>query len=315
MKTAGRQSARPGAAPETMASATLASATLAAKLAAGALDPQALAAAPEARRFSLFDKEEEVLRSAALMLAQLGDIGGTVSDLAEAYRQSYREQERLVRLSDRMQRDLQKAKARLAEQASDLLALNETLAAEIELRGRLELELRSMLETDALTGARSRRHFYDLAASEFTRQQRNGAALSLAILDLDRFKRLNDAHGHEAGDAALRAFAACCQKMIRGFDVFGRLGGEEFGLLLPETGLDEARAAAERICAAIAGLEVPLANGESIRISVSIGFATRAPGETLEQLLRRADRGLYQAKHQGRSRAVADLGADQSPAG
>ncbi|WP_419897524.1 GGDEF domain-containing protein [Roseomonas sp. USHLN139] len=310
MTGAGRSRARPGA-----SRATTRPEALAAQLAAGPLDRQALASAPEAARFSLFDKEEEVLRSAALMLAQLGDIGGTVSDLADAYRQSYREQERLVRLSDRMQRDLQKAKARLAEQAADLLALNETLAAEIELRGRLELELRSMLETDALTGARSRRHFYDLAAAEFARQQRNGAALSLAVLDLDRFKRLNDAHGHEAGDAALRAFAGCCQGVIRGFDVFGRLGGEEFGLLLPETGLEEARAIADRICAATAALEVPLAPGGSLCFSVSIGFATRAPGETLQQLMRRADRGLYQAKDQGRGRAVADQGGGEEAAG
>lgn len=272
---------------------------------AEATPPQGAEAAPTP--FSLFDKEEEVLRGAAQMLQQLQDLGSGVGELADAYRQSYREQQRLVRLSDRMQRDLQKAKARLAEQARDLQALNETLAAEIQHRNRLELELRSMVETDVLTGARSRRRFLELAAKLTEAGPHGRSPVSVLMLDLDRFKLLNDTHGHEAGDGALRSFAQRVQGLIRGADVLGRLGGEEFGLLLPDTTLRQAEAIANRIVRAIAALAVPLPDGGSIPITVSIGAAEAAAGETPEAMLRRADLCLYEAKRLGRNRVVAQL--------
>lgn len=254
--------------------------------------------------FSLFDREEEVLRRSAEMLQQLEAVAGGVNQLASAYRQGYREQQRLVRLSDRMQGDLQRAKARLAEQARDLQALNETLAAEVQHRTRLEAELRLLLETDALTGARTRRRFFELAEAEVPRCKRHALPVSVMLLDLDRFKQLNDQFGHDVGDRALHGFAQACLALLPAGSIFGRLGGEEFGLLLPEMPLEGAQELALRLCAATACLPLVDHAGRPVPLSVSIGLAGMGAAETLSGAMRRADMSLYDAKRHGRGRVV-----------
>ncbi|MGE7414895.1 GGDEF domain-containing protein [Methylobacterium tarhaniae] len=249
--------------------------------------------------FSLFDNEEAVLDRTDVMLTQLAAVADGVKVLAEAYRRGYREQRRLVRLSDRMQADLQKANKRLAEQQRDLQSLNHALSGEIETSARLEAELRRLADTDPLTGALARRRFLEVCARDWPRRDGQGACL--LMLDLDRFKLVNDSHGHAAGDAALIAFVTACRSALRSLDAVGRLGGEEFAVLLVETGPEDGAAIAERIRAAVAANPVATEGGP-IGITVSIGLAEAGPAESLEAAMRRADAALYAAKHGGRNR-------------
>ncbi|WP_083468091.1 GGDEF domain-containing protein [Methylobacterium tarhaniae] len=249
--------------------------------------------------FSLFDNEEAVLDRTDVMLTQLAAVADGVKVLAEAYRRGYREQRRLVRLSDRMQADLQKANKRLAEQQRDLQSLNHALSGEIETSARLEAELRRLADTDPLTGALARRRFLEVCARDWPR--RDGQSACLLMLDLDRFKLVNDSHGHAAGDAALIAFVTACRSALRSLDAVGRLGGEEFAVLLVETGPEDGAVIAERIRAAVAANPVATEGGP-IGITVSIGLAEAGPAESLEAAMRRADAALYAAKHGGRNR-------------
>ncbi|NEU12284.1 diguanylate cyclase [Methylobacterium sp. BTF04] len=253
--------------------------------------------------FSLYDAEEAVLARAESMLTGLSDVAGGVQALADAYRRGYREQRRLVRMSDRMQLDLQKANHCLAEQRRDLQALNAALSGEIEHRTRLESELRRLADTDDLTSALARRRFMEIAAREWLRHERSGAPVCVLMLDLDRFKLLNDSYGHAVGDAALVAFVATCRANLRTLDIIGRTGGEEFAIVLPDTDLDTGHAVAERMRAAVAATAVPAEEGV-IAMSVSIGIAQALAGETLESAMRRADAALYVAKRAGRNRVA-----------
>jgi diguanylate cyclase len=260
---------------------------------------------PQAKsRFSLYATEEAVLEKSELMLSRLGEVAGGVQDLAEAYRRSYREQRQLVRMSDRMQSDLQSAVQRLGEQARELQHLNEKLSAEIEHRTALEAELRRIADTDVLTGALSRRRFIELAESEWKRQGETGSPACLLMLDLDRFKRINDLHGHVAGDRALTSFGAACRSELGPHDLLGRLGGEEFGIVLPDTSAETGCAVAEKLRATIAAISIRTEKGV-LSLSVSIGVAGGSTGDPLEDTMGRADRALYLAKSSGRNRVQA----------
>lgn len=170
---------------------------------------------------------------------------------------------------------------------------------------RLLSELESLSRTDPLTGVSNRRSFDEALGKEFARSRRHSRALGVVMLDLDHFKKINDAHGHPGGDRVLRAFATTVGSVLREGDVLFRYGGEEFVVLLPDTGPDGALCAAERIIAAVASTPVSI-DGELIRITTSAGVAclersTRDKGE----LLAKADAALYEAKSGGRNRAVA----------
>jgi len=158
---------------------------------------------------------------------------------------------------------------------------------------------------DPLTKSLTRRQFMNIAESEFKRYARYHRPLSILILDADRFKKINDTYGHHAGDLALRSLSLVAMEQKRAQDTFGRLGGEEFGLLMPETTLDNAIIVAERIRKSWEGSPVNL-DGELIHSTISIGVAEAIPDdESLEDLLRRADRMLYKAKDTGRNRVEA----------
>jgi diguanylate cyclase (GGDEF)-like protein len=253
--------------------------------------------------FSLYDAEEAVLTRTEAMLSGLSDVAGGVQALADAYRRGYREQRRLVRMSDRMQLDLQKANNSLAQQRRDLQVLNAALSSEIEHRTRLEAELRRLADTDDLTGALARRRFMEIAAREWQRHDRSGAPVCILMLDLDRFKLLNDSFGHAAGDAALMSFVATCRASLRTLDFIGRTGGEEFAIVLSDTYLDAGVAFAERLREAVAATPVPTMDA-AMRITVSIGVAQAQPGESLEAAMQRADAALYVAKGSGRNRVA-----------
>ncbi|AOY00424.1 sensor domain-containing diguanylate cyclase [Jeongeupia sp. USM3] len=162
-------------------------------------------------------------------------------------------------------------------------------------------ELRRQAETDALTGIANRRRFDQVLAGELARARRYGEHACAAIIDIDYFKRVNDVHGHPAGDAALVYLADMISLSIRDTDLFARLGGEEFGLLLPQTGIDGAQLLLERLRAAIAAGQF-VHDGKAIPLTISIGYAAAHPDEGPESLLQRADTALYAAKQGGRNR-------------
>ena len=174
---------------------------------------------------------------------------------------------------------------------------------DITRRKELERELLRHATIDHLTGIANRRHFLDLAEQELQRGQRYGRPVCLLMLDVDHFKKINDGHGHQVGDIALRAVADTCRAALRTCDGIGRLGGEEFAMLLPETTLDHAEAAAERIRRAVEELALPLAAGGVLAMTVSIGVTRVVDGETnVDLALARADAALYRAKAAGRNR-------------
>ena len=166
-------------------------------------------------------------------------------------------------------------------------------------------EMERLATTDSLTGILSRRHFLELGEREWERARRYKRQTSLLLMDIDHFKTVNDTYGHAAGDTTLQALAEVCLSTLRTNDLFGRLGGEEFAVLLPETPRQTAGEAAERLRQAIGTLVIPSEDHE-IRITVSIGAAPLLPeDESIDQALRRADAALYEAKEAGRNRVVA----------
>lgn len=166
-------------------------------------------------------------------------------------------------------------------------------------------EMEKLATIDSMTGLHNRRHFLTLAAAEWSRFQRYYRPLSVLMIDVDHFKSVNDRYGHAVGDEALVAVANACLKDKRSSDIVGRLGGEEFAMLLPETDLYQARIVAERIRRNVADSTLT-AHLVQFKVTVSVGFAAATvsmPG--FEALLAAADQALYHAKAEGRNRIVA----------
>jgi diguanylate cyclase (GGDEF)-like protein len=169
---------------------------------------------------------------------------------------------------------------------------------------RLQQELQAQAHRDFLTEIANRRYFFHLGARELARAERYGGDVSLIMLDIDHFKMVNDTHGHAAGDIVLKAVAQICKTGLREIDILGRIGGEEFAILLPQTSGDTAREVAERIRNAVQDAAVPAGNGlPAIQVTVSMGVSTeKAVHVSLDDLLQEADTALYKAKHTGRNR-------------
>ena len=169
-------------------------------------------------------------------------------------------------------------------------------------RKRMEQELERQARTDALTSAASRRHFFARAEEAIRLSRRYSRPLSLLMLDLDHFKLVNDTYGHHVGDLVLKAMVKVAWETLREVDVLGRIGGEEFAILLPETDAEHAFQVAERLRQAVADAKVPF-NGGSVAFTVSIGSATLVDRDaTIDVFLNRADGALYEAKRTGRNR-------------
>lgn len=174
--------------------------------------------------------------------------------------------------------------------------------------GGFERRLEALMLTDALTGLWNRRHFDLRLADEIERARRYATPLALLILDIDRFKRVNDRFGHPEGDRVLRVLSAMVRDGFRQTDVVCRFGGEEIGILAPNTGLDEALRLAERTRERISQTVIPL-SGQPYRVTISVGLAAFLPGDTPETLLARADAALYAAKDDGRNTCRIDAAA------
>lgn len=181
--------------------------------------------------------------------------------------------------------------------------LNRALTREVAERCRLEQELRQLAATDSLTGVDTRRRWLEIAEQELARSRRHNTPLAVLALDLDNFKSINDGWGHAAGDRVLVAFTQTCRARLRAHDALGRLGGEEFAVLLPATQPDLACEVAERIRRAVADMQVRLDDGHILPTSVSIGVSlVRGDDAAIDAALARADAALYRAKQDGRNR-------------
>lgn len=179
-----------------------------------------------------------------------------------------------------------------------LVAIND-----ISQRKQMEAELFRQASTDALTGLSNRRYFLAQAEQELRRARRFSREMSVMMIDIDHFKAINDAHGHATGDVILQGFVKRANESLRQSDSLGRLGGEEFAVLLPETSLAAAAEVAERMRQNVADRAFIAGNSTAVRGTVSIGVAQLdAQDGTVDDLLNRADEALYRAKNGGRNR-------------
>lgn len=173
--------------------------------------------------------------------------------------------------------------------------------------GREEERLRLLAMQDELTGLANNRLFGQRLSECLAQGARNATPQSLLLIDMDHFKSINDTYGHQAGDVALKTAASVIRSSVRASDVTARIGGEEFAVILPDTPVEEARNAAERILAGLRSASVRLSGGGVIELSASIGLAGGVPagGESPYALIAQADKALYKAKDDGRGRLAA----------
>ncbi|MBE0697506.1 MAG: sensor domain-containing diguanylate cyclase, partial [Anaerolineaceae bacterium] len=187
----------------------------------------------------------------------------------------------------------------------DQVRLLETIGTQAAVtiqNARMYEQMRQMAITDSVTQLFTRRHFTGMGHNEIERSLRYKRAASVMMVDIDRFKKVNDTYGHFTGDLVLQAVAKICSEALRTTDIVGRWGGEEFTIVLPEADRDGALMIAERIRRMVEECVIPLADGRSISVTVSLGIATLS--ETccrLEELVDRADRAMYAAKQAGRN--------------
>ncbi|CAH0340364.1 PleD family two-component system response regulator [Rhizobium sp. CECT 9324] len=193
---------------------------------------------------------------------------------------------------------------------NELVARTLTQVRRKRINDQLRNSVRQTVElavTDGLTGLHNRRYLDNHLRTLFARAMARGRPLTLCITDIDRFKQVNDVHGHDAGDEVLKEFAGRIRGTVRGADLACRYGGEEFVVVMPDTSAEVATVVAERLRGMIEARPFQLRSGEkSLMLTASMGIATMGPGiVTPEQLLKQADRALYEAKNSGRNRVVA----------
>jgi len=199
---------------------------------------------------------------------------------------------------------------RLLTAASAVLVLGLLLGLLAVINNRFLKQLREaqeklveMATIDALTGLLNRRAGLERVEEELSRHQRSEQAFACLLLDIDRFKKINDTYGHQAGDAVLSEFGATLRRHVRKHDIVCRYGGEEFLLLLPDTSSSAARTTAEKIRAVTAATPIMFA-GRRITVTTSIGISMMQGAETAKTMIARADAALYEAKNSGRNRVV-----------
>lgn len=229
----------------------------------------------------------------AVMHHLLAPIGLLARDLRR-----YRQEGKLPALTRTRADDI----GRLTDETRDLIgALEDRMA-----------RLRRQAFSDALTSLGNRRWLVENAATEIARAKRERAPLSVIAFDLDHFKRINDAYGHEAGDEVLIAVAEAARRILRPYDLLARIGGEEFCAVLPGTDQRGAHAIAERLRGEIAAIALPSLQGHAVTASFGV-HEGQLPGQRFREMLRHADERLYEAKRAGRNRVRPDRGAALAP--
>ncbi|MHB8708237.1 MAG: bacteriohemerythrin [Desulfuromonadales bacterium] len=202
---------------------------------------------------------------------------------------------------------VKKLVTQISSRNRQLIELNESLEQKVVARTRdlseLNQQLKLLANTDGLTGVLNRRAFMEEAGSLLQLAQRYRHPLSLLMVDADHFKRVNDTCGHEAGDRVLVALGKIMHQSLRGTDRLGRIGGEEFAILLPETDLEQTAVLAERLLSSVRHAQIEINGGAPLTITVSIGVATLNPlTADIDAIMRAADAALYRAKAAGRDR-------------
>jgi diguanylate cyclase (GGDEF)-like protein len=192
---------------------------------------------------------------------------------------------------------------RVSERTSELVRTNEKLLEEIDERKRMERRLETITRTDYLTGVLNRRAITRQLEETISGLSRDEDSFCTILVDLDHFKQINDRYGHDVGDQTLRHAVERMIHGIRDTDLLGRWGGEEFLIVFPGTGLDEAKQLAQRLCEILANSRLR-AGEASVAVTGSFGVTRYAPGEDLDSCLKRTDDALYAAKAQGRNRIV-----------
>lgn len=248
--------------------------------------------------FTLFEDEDRVLQYAETILGGLDETTRLIRSLTLAYKRAVREQKRMVRLSDRNQEELMAVKARLE--------------GEVKARAELVEQFRVLATTDTLTDTYLRGHFLELCSHELKARSRSEEPLTMTLLDVDKFKEVNDTHGHAAGDQALKTLCNTLKDNLRQSDIIARWGGEEFAIMMPRTTSEDGSALAERLRKAIA--DQTISDGRcSFSITASFGLCTlEGPNpadssrrDPIDTLFHHADRALYQAKTNGRNAVVS----------
>jgi diguanylate cyclase (GGDEF)-like protein len=193
----------------------------------------------------------------------------------------------------------------LKAQKEEIQKANEEIKNEVEERKELEKKILKLATTDYLTGISNRRSFMEQANSEWTRSMRYQYPLSVLMIDMDHFKTINDNYGHHFGDLSLKTFVTVALKNIRGNDIFGRLGGEEFAIILVDADEKKALIVAERLRKEVS-LTTVAENNISFNFHVSIGVSLANDNDSkIENIIERADKALYKAKHLGRNRVIS----------
>ena len=212
--------------------------------------------------------------------------------------------DRVTRISDRYQHVSREEKMSLTERYQKQLRQLEKIA---RISDRYQSMMRDLNEAlkeastrDALTGIGNRRMLMERIKTESARAERLDRPLTIALLDVDRFKSVNDAHGHEAGDKALVEIAHAIVTSVRHYDLCGRWGGEEFMVIMPEIGAEEAAIVVERVRHAVMALDIR-AGDARLSLSASFGIAERREGENVSETINRADTALFDAKRAGRN--------------
>jgi diguanylate cyclase (GGDEF)-like protein len=236
-------------------------------------------------------------------VAWIGEVGGTGRPLSLGVGPATDGETTLVLFPP--QQDFTRETKTLAE----WLASQAAVALE---NARLHDIVQRQAMTDYLTGLVNRRRFIEALDAEIERARSFGSALAVVIADLDNFKRVNDEFGHHGGDIVLRAFADLVRSHVRDVDVSGRIGGEEFAIILPETDLAGAASVAERMRESLRRTSIAVANERSIQITSSFGVAELGADHSGDDLLRLADAALYRAKSEGKDRVVST--SDDAPA-
>ncbi len=199
--------------------------------------------------------------------------------------------------------DTQKILNDYSQLNNELVSMQRELAIKNHELTKAYKNIEKLSLTDPLTGAGNRRHFMETIAGEIDRSVRYGHPLSLIMLDIDFFKKVNDTYGHSAGDKVLQNFTACCETTLRNSDCFFRIGGEEFAILLINADIESAKISAERIRKMIAEIEIEFEN-KIIQITTSSGVAELNKNENIDTFMKRADLALYKAKNSGRNRVI-----------
>ncbi len=264
-------------------------------------------------KHSLTDAKITVKNMMMTFIDRLGTVATSTGDFHErigGYSEKIARADNINELNqilDDVLRETRKVQTEALRSRDNMVAARQEVQdAELRIH-TLQTELQHMSEMvreDQLTGSLNRRGIEDVFEREVARSERRGTPLCVAMLDLDNFKRLNDTHGHLAGDGALKHLVRIVKETLRSIDVIGRFGGEEFLILLPETSIEAATQAMTRLQRKLTK-HFFLHENEKVLITFSAGVALRGPGEAHKSLIERADKAMYKAKKMGKNRVIS----------